>query len=139
MNYEVVYKTLETKLTALVPNASVRLPNRPPADDTDFDIDVSVSEIGSTIHTEASTKRDVSINLLLSVPVSIGTESIHNISSRIVTALSPQQATPLTPIQKGDFWAGKYFVRINSASSKQQNITDTRCRINVRISATIYT
>jgi len=133
MNYEPVYDTLETKLKALVPNASVRLLNRPPVDDTDFDIDVSVSEIDDTIYTEVETKRDVSINLLLSVPVSTGTKSIHQIASRLVTAFNP--------LKGGSFWTDgrEHFVRISSAGQRRQNITDTRCRINVRILATIHT
>jgi len=133
MNYEVVYETLETKLTALVPNASVRLPNKPPADKTDFDIDVSVTELDDTIYTEIITKRDVSINLLLSVPVSTRTERIHNIASRIVTAFNP--------LKRGNFWTDgrEHFIRIRSAGQRQPNISDSRYQINVRILATIET
>ena len=133
MNYETVYKTLEKKLKALVPNASVRLPNKPPAKSKEMNIDVSVTEIDSNIYTEEETKRDISINLLLSVPVSTGTESIHNIASRIVTAFDP--------LQGGSFWTDKreYFVRISSAGQRQPNITDTLYQINVRILATIDT
>ena len=133
MNYETVYQTLKTKLTALVPSASVRLPNEPPAKDTELDIDVSVSEVDTNIYTEKENKRDVSINLLLSVPVSTGTERIHNIASRLVTAFNP--------LQGGSFWAGKreHYVRINSAGQRQPNISGERYQINVRILATIDT
>ena len=133
MNYEVVYRTLKTKLTALVPNATVRLPNEEPADNTELNIDVSVSEIDNNIYTEVSTKHDISINLLLSVPVSIGTEQIHDIASRLVTAFNP--------LSDGSFWTDgrEYFVRISSAGQRTPNISDTRYQINVRISATIYT
>ena len=133
MNYEPVYETLETKLKALVPNASVRLPNRPPVDNADLNIDVTVSETNNTIYTEVETKRDISINFLLSVPVSTGTERIHNIASRIETAFNP--------LEGGSFWTDKceHFVNISSAGQRQPNITDTLYQINVRILATIYT
>ena len=133
MNYEPVYKTLETKLAALVPNASVRLPNRQPAKPTDLDIDVTVSEIDNTIFTEEENKRDLSINLLLSVPVSSGTERIHNIASKLVAAFNP--------LKKGSFWTSgrEYFVRIRSAGQRQANISGNPYQINVRILAIIYT
>jgi len=131
MNYEVVCQTLKAKLEALVPNAAVRLPNEIPADKTALDIGVSVAEVDSTIHTEVSTKLDLSINLLISVPVSTGTEMIHNIASQIVTAFDP--------LQKGNFWAGEHFVRISSASQRQPNISGNSYQINVRILAVIYT
>ena len=133
MNYETVYQTLKTKLTTLVPSASVRLPNEPPADDTELDIDVSVSEVDSNVYTEESTKRDVSINILLSVPVSTGTERIHNIASQLVTDFNP--------LQGGSFWTDKRerYVRIKSAGQRQPNISGMKYQINVRILATIYT
>ena len=133
MNYEVVYQTLKAKLQALVPNASVRLPNEPPKKNTKLDIDISVTEIGSNIHTEEETKRDVSIDILLSIPVSTGTERIHDIASKIVTAFDP--------LQDGSFWAGKreHFVRIRSAGQRRPNMVDTQYQINVRILASIYT
>jgi hypothetical protein len=133
MNYEAVYQTLQTKLQELVPNAAVRLPNRPPKDKTEFDIDISVTETDSNIFTEEETKRNISINLLLSVPVGDGTEAIHNIASQIVTAFNP--------LQGGDFWTDKreYYVRVQSAGQRQPHMTDTSYQINVRILATIYT
>jgi len=131
MNNEVIYQTLKTKLAALVPNAAVRLPNQLPADRTELDIDVSVSELSNHIYTEVSTKRDFSISLLLSVPVSTGTKRIHNIASRLVTAFNP--------LQGGNFWAGDHFVRISPAGPRQPNISDTRYQINVRMLATIET
>lgn len=136
MNYETVYQTVRTKLQVLVPDATIRLPNEPPAKSTDTNIDVSVTEIDNNIFTEEETKRDISINLLLSVRVSTGTKSIHNIASRIVTAFNP--------LQGGSFWTGEtdgrgHFVRITSAGQRQPNITDTQYQINVRILATIYT
>ena len=132
MNYETVYQTLKTKLLALVPNASVRLPNEPPAEKTELDIDIFVSEIDDNIFTEDETQRDVSINLLLSVPVSTGTERIHNIASRIVMEFNP--------LQGGSFWTNKreHFVRISSAGLRTPNISDDCYQINVRISAIIY-
>jgi hypothetical protein len=133
MNYEGVYQTLKPKLEALVPNAAVRLPNEKPADNTELNIDVSVSEIDDNIYTEISTKHDLSINLLLSVPVSTGTKRIHNIASRLVTEFDP--------LSGGSFWTDgrEHFVRINSAGQRQPNISDNRYQINVRILATIYT
>jgi len=136
MNYEAVYQTLKTKLQALACNAAIRLPNEPPADETDLDIDVSVTETDSNIRTEIDTRRNVSIDLLLSIPVSTGTERIHNIAAKIVAAFDP--------LHKGNFWAGKpragrHFVRIDSAGQRQPSITKTRYQINVRILATIDT
>ena len=131
MNYEVVYQTLKAKLKALVPNAAVHLRTERPAEKTILDIDVSVTEVDSTIYTEVSTKLDLSINLLLSVPVKDGTERIHHIASKLVTVFDP--------LQKGSFWAGEHFVRISSAGQRQLNITDSRYQINVRILAIIYT
>jgi len=131
MNYEVVYQTVKAKLTALVPKAAVRLPNEIPKDNTALDIDVSITEVDSSIYTEVSTKLDLSINLLLSVPISTGTKKIHETASQIVTTFDP--------LQKGDFWAGEHFIRISSAGQRQPHITGNRYQINVRILATIYT
>jgi hypothetical protein len=132
MNYQSVYTTLKAKLKALVPSAAVRLPNEKPADPTKLDINISVTETDSTIHTEVSTKHDVSIDLLVSIPASTGTEHINNIVSKIVTAFDP--------LQDGSFWTdGKeHFVRISSVSQKQSNISGNRYQINVRILAVIY-
>jgi hypothetical protein len=132
MNYESVYQTLKAKLTALVKNASVRLPNEEPTQPTALDIDVSVTETDSNPHTEETTKHDVSIDLLISVPVSTGTERINNIVSQLVAAFDP--------LTGGSFWTDdrQHFVRISSVSQKQSNITDGRYQINVRILATIY-
>jgi len=133
MNYESVYTTLKAKLAALANNASVRLPNEPPAKPTALDIDVSVTETDSNPHTEESTKHNVSINLLTSVPASTGTERIHHIVSQLVTAFDP--------LSGGSFWTDdrQHFVRISSVSQKHENITDGRYQINVRILATIHT
>jgi len=133
MNYEVVYQAVKAKVKALVPTAAVRLPNEPPAKNTKLDIDLTITEVDSTIYTEVETKRDVSINLLLSVPVSIGTTQIHHIASRLVTAFDP--------LHSGNFWTDKRerFVRIRSAGQRQPNMTDSVYQINVRILATIYT
>jgi len=133
MNYESVYTTLKAKLTALIPNAAVRLPNEPPAESSTLDIDVSVTETDSNPHTEETTKHDVSINLLTSVPVSTGTERIHHIVSQIVEAFDP--------LQGGSCWTDdrQVFVRISSVSQKHENIADGRYQINVRILAIIHT
>ena len=133
MNYEGVYQTLKTKLEALVPLAAVRLPNDTPADPTAFDIDITVTETGSTPYTEESTKHDVSIDMLTSVSAGTGTERLHHTVSRLVTAFDP--------LQQGDFWTDdqKHFVRIDSVSQKQANMTDGRYQINVRILAVIHT
>jgi len=131
MNYEVVYQTLKAKLQTLACNAAIRLPNEPPAGDSELDIDVSVTETDSNIRTEIDTRRNISIDLLLSIPVSTGTERIHNIAANIVAAFDP--------LHKGSFWAGKCFVRIDSAGQRQPSITKTRYQINVRILATINT
>ena len=133
MNYESVYQTLRTKLQELVPNASVRLPNEKPAQPTALDIDVSVTETDSNPHTEATTKHDVSIDLLTSVPVSTGTERINNIVSQLVETFDP--------LQGGSFWTDDRtkFVRISSVSQKQSNIAGGRYQINVRILAIIHT
>jgi hypothetical protein len=132
MNYEGVYRTLKVKLTALVPKAAVRLPNEHPAEPTELDIDVSVTETDSNPYTEDFTKHNVSIDLLTSVEASTGTERIHSIVSKVVTAFDP--------LQDGSFWSDdkKHFVRIDSVSQKQANITESRYQINVRILATIY-
>jgi len=133
MNYEAVYQTLRTKLQELVPHAAVRLPNETPAGPTTLDIDVSVSEVDTNIYTEESTKRDISINLLLSVPVSTGTERINNIASRLATAFNP--------LHDGSFWTDTrdYFVQVQSVCQRQPNISENRYQINVRILAIIYT
>ena len=131
MNYESVYQTLKTKLKALARNAAVRLPNELPADETDLDIAVSVTETDSNIRTEVDTRRNVAIDFLLSVPVSTGTQRIHHIASRIVAAFDP--------LHGGSFWADRCFVRIDSAGQRQPNITKTRYQINIRILATINT
>ena len=119
MNYEELYKTLKTKLQALAGNATIRLPNELPADDTDLDIDVSISEVDSNIYTEKSMKRDISIDLSLSVPISTGTQRIHHIASRIVAAFDP--------LHKGNFWTDGHgwFIRIRSAGQRQANMTKT--------------
>jgi hypothetical protein len=132
MNYQSVYTTLKAKLKALVPDAAVRLPNERPAEKTALDIDVSVTETDSTIYTEVSTKHNVSIDLLVSVPASTGTEAINNIVSKIVTAFDP--------LQDGNFWTDhkEHCVRMYSVSQKQPNISDNCYRINVRILAVIY-
>jgi len=133
MNYEAVYQTLRTKLQELVPNAAVRLPNETPAEPTTLDIDVSVTETDSNPHTEETTKHDVSIDLLTSVPVSTGTERINNIVSKLVETFDP--------LQDGSFWTDdrQNFVRIRSVGQKQANITDGRYQINVRVLAIIHT
>jgi len=133
MNYESVYQTLKAKLTALLNNASVRLPNEKPALPTTLDIDISVTETDSNPHTEESTKHDVSIDLLTSVPVSTGTERINNIVSQLVEEFDP--------LRGGSFWTDDRtnFIRISSVSQKQSNITDGRYQINVRILAIIHT
>lgn len=132
MNYETVYQTLKAKLTAWVKNAAVRLPNEKPAQPTTLDIDVSVTETDSNPHTEETTKHDVSIDLLTSVPVSTGTQRINHIVSQLVAAFDP--------LQGGSFWTDdrQNFIRISSVSQKQSNITDGRYQINVRILAIIY-
>ena len=133
MNYEKVFTTLKAKLTALIPNAAIRLPNKEPAEPTALDIDVSVTETDSNPHTEEATKHDVSIDLLTSVPVSTGTERINHIVSQLVGMFDP--------LSGGSFWteAREYFVRISSVSQKTPNITDSRYQINVRILAIIHT
>jgi hypothetical protein len=133
MNYEGVYKTLKARLAVLTPNASVRCPNEPPVNPTALDIDVTITETDSNPHTEESTKHNVSIDLLTSVPASTGTERINNIASQLVTAFNP--------LRGGSFWTDKreHFVRINSVSQKQGNITDSRYQVNVRILAIIHT
>ena len=133
MNYEGVYQTLKAKLTALFPKAAVRLPNEEPADPTELDIDVSVTETDSNPYTEEDTKHNVSIDLLTSVEASTGTERIHHIVSTMVAVFDP--------LRRGDFWTDEkqHFVRIDSVSQKQANITESRYQINVRILATIYT
>ena len=132
MNYEAVYQTVKTKVSALVPTAAVCLPNQRPAEPKETEIGISVTEIDSNPYTEVEMKRDVSIDLLTSVPVGEGTERIHHIVSKLVAAFDP--------LQDGSFWAGtrEYFVRIRSAGQRQPSITDTRYQINVRILATIY-
>ena len=133
MNYESVYQTVKAKLTALIPSATVRCPNEPPAEKTALDISVSVTETDSFPYTEVETKHHVSIDLLTSVPVSEGTERIHHIVSQLVTAFDP--------LRGGDFWTDeeKYFVGIQSVSQKQPNIAENRYQINVRILAIIQT
>jgi hypothetical protein len=133
MNYESVYTTLKAKLSAWVPNAAIRLPNEEPADPTALDVDVSVTETDSHPHTEETTKHDVSIDLLTSVPASTGTERIHHIASQLVAAFDP--------LAGGSFWTDDRlnFVGISSVSQKQANITESRYQINVRVLATIYT
>ena len=133
MNYEGIYQTLKATLTALVKNAAVRLPNEKPAEPTSLDIDVSVTETDSNPHTEETTKHDVSIDLLTSVPASTGTERINTIVSQLVTMFDP--------LQGGSFWTSdrQHFVRIRSVSQKQSNITGGRYQINVRVLATIHT
>jgi len=133
MNYEKVFTTLKAKLTALIPNAAIRLPNKEPAEPTALDIDVSVTETDSNPHTEEATKHDVSIDLLTSVPVSTGTERINHIVSQLVGMFDP--------LSGGSFWtdAREYFVRISSVSQKTPNITDSRYQINVRVLAIIHT
>jgi len=132
MNYEPVYQTLKTRLQALIPDANIRFPNRPPVRSTELDIDVSIVEIDSSIYSEEHIKRDVSINILLSVPISTGTQRIHNAASKIAKAFNP--------LQFGNFWTDQreYFVRIKSAGQRNPNISDTY-QINVRILATIET
>jgi len=133
MNYESVFTTLKMKLSALIPNAVIRLPNKEPAEPTALDIDVSVTETDSNPHTEESTKHDVSIDLLTSVPVSTGTERIHHIVSQLVGMFDP--------LSGGSFWTDEkeHFVRISSVSQKTPNITDSRYQINVRVLAIIHT
>jgi len=133
MNYESVYQTLKAKLMALVKNATVHLPNEKPAEPTALDIDVSVTETDSNPRTEETTKHNVSIDLLTSVPASTGTERINHIVSQLVATFDP--------LRDGSFWTNdkQHFVRINSVSQKQANITESRYQINVRILATIDT
>jgi len=133
MNYEKVFTTLKMKLSALIPNAAIRLPNKEPAKPTALDIDVSVTETDSNPHTEEATKHDVSIDLLTSVPVSTGTERIHHIVSQLVETFDP--------LLGGNFWTDEreHFIRIRSVSQKQANITDCRYQINVRVLAIIHT
>ena len=133
MDYEVVYQTLKAKLQALIPNASVRLPNEPPAEPAEVGIDVSITENDSPIYTEEKLTRHISIDILLSVPRSEGTERIHDIASKIATAFNP--------VQRGSFWtAGReYFVRIRSAGQRQPHTSDTQYQINVRVLAIIHT
>jgi hypothetical protein len=133
MNYEGVYRTLKAKLTALCNNAAVRLPNEPPAEPTALDIDVTITETDSHPHTEETTKHNVSINLLTSVPVSTGTERINHIVSQLVAAFDP--------LAGGSFWADErqHFIRISSVSQKPENMTESRYQINVRVLAIIHT
>jgi len=133
MNYEGVYQTLRAKLTALVNNASVRLPNEQPAQPTTLDIDVSITETDSNPHTEETTKHDVSIDMLTSVPVSTGTERINHIVSQLAAAFDP--------LSGGSFWTDdrQHFIRISSVSQKAANLTDGRYQINVRVLAIIHT
>lgn len=130
MNYEAVYTALFAKVSELVPTAGVHLPNQETAEASELDIDIAVTETDYNIYTECESKHDVSIDMLVSVPVSTGTERIHNIVSRLTAAFDPLIA--------GSFWAKPYFVRINSISPAAGNISDSRYQINVRISATIY-
>ena len=133
MNYEKVFTTLKAKLSALIPNAAIRLPNEEPAEPTTLDIDVSITETDCNPHTEEVAKHDVSIDLLVSVPVSTGTERIHHIVSQLVKAFDP--------LSGGSFWTDEkeHFVRISSVSQKTPNITDSRYQINVRVLAIIHT
>ena len=133
MNYESVYTTLKVKLSALVANAALRLPNEPPAKPTALDIDVSVTETDSNPHTEETTKHNVSMDFLTSVPVSTGTQRIHHIVSQLVTTFDP--------LSGGSFWTDdrQHFVRISSVSQKHENITDGRYQVNVRVLAIIHT
>ena len=131
MNYEPVYQTLKTKLEALIQNVAVRLPNEPPAKATDCDIDISVTEVDANFYTEEENRRDISIDLLISVPVSTGTERIHNIASQIVKEFNP--------LRFGCFWTGQreYYVRIQSAGQRRPNITHDFYQVNIRILAII--
>jgi len=132
MNYESVYQTVKAKLQELIPKAAVHLPNEKPAQPTALDIDVSVTETDSNPHTEETTKHDVSIDLLTSVPASTGTQRINHIVSQLVAAFDP--------LTGGSFWTNDRanFVRISSVGQKQSNITDGRYQINVRVLAIIY-
>ena len=138
MNYETVYQTVKAKVEALVPTAAVRLPNQRPTEPKEIDIYVSITETDCHPYTEVDTKHSVSIDLLTSVPVSEGTERIHHIVSRLVTAFDPLQ--PL-PRDGGSFWTEgkKHFVRITSVSQKQPNISGSHYQINVRVLAIIHT
>ena len=133
MNYESVYTTLKAKLSVLLHNAVIHLPNEKPAEPTTLDIDVSVTETDSNPHTEETTKHNISINLLTSVPVSTGTERINHIVSQLVAAFDP--------LSGGSFWTDDrlYFVRIGSVSQKHENVMDGRYQINVRVLAIIHT
>ena len=97
MNYETVYQTVKAKAEALVPSAAVRVPNRRPAEQREVEISISVTETDSNPYTEVETKHNVSIDLLTSVPAGEGTERVHHIVSRLVTAFDPLQ-------HKGGFW-----------------------------------
>ena len=101
MNYESVYQTVKAKLSALLENAAVRLPNEKPAESTALDVDVSVTETDSNPYTEETTKHDVSIDLLTSVPVSTGTERINHIVSQLVVAFDP--------LTGGSLWTDGHF------------------------------
>ena len=98
------------------------------------EFDVTITETDCNPHTEETTKHNVSIDLLTSVPVSTGTERINHIASQLVAAFDP--------LQGRSFWTDdrQNFVRISSASQKQANISsDSRYQINVRILAIIHT
>ena len=138
MNYETVYQTVKAKVEALVPTATVRLPNQRPAEPKEIEISVSITETDSNPHTEETTKHNISIDLLTSVPVSEGTKRIHHIVSKLVTAFDPLQ--PLSR-DGGSFWTDdkQNFIRISSVSQKQANISDHRYQINVRVLAIIHT
>jgi len=109
MNYETVYQTVKTKVEALVPSAAVRVPNRRPAGQREIEISISVTETDSNPYTEVETKHNVSIDLLTSVPAGEGTERMHHIVSRLVTAFDPLQ-------HKGGFWTDDKtcFVEVQS-------------------------
>jgi len=133
MNYERIYQTLKAKLTALSKSASVLLPNQRSTKQQEIEISVSITETDSNPYNEDETKHSISIDLLTSVPVSEGTQRIHHIVSKLVAAFDP--------LQQGDFWTDdmQHFIRIQSVSQKQANITGNRYQINVRILAIIHT
>jgi hypothetical protein len=136
MNYEIVAKKIKQMIAEIVPNAIIYLANETPKESSPLDIGIDVAEIDANPYTESEMKRLASASMLLSVPVSTGTERINNIASKIQAMFCP-----IVSKKSGFRVETGEWVRIHSSRQMAGFVNEQfqKYQINVRVELDLYT
>jgi hypothetical protein len=135
MNYERVYEKISSLISAEVPDAVMVFPNNQPAKKCNLEISINVSEIGTEFWTEKLQRKMLSIDNVISVPLSKGTERINNVAAKIQSLFSPIDPQK-TNIYFDD--GTRLIVRSSQQLTPNINEQDSKYQINVRIEADAY-